>query len=85
MAAEYKIQYFISPGVAKQEYDVRLFLFFADELDPAQTSFFSSLYEAVRLHLPKVRAYPLLLYAVSFASQCIPNLGFKEPAWNAFG
>ena len=54
--AEYKIQYLVTPGVAKQQYDVRLFLFFGTELDPVQNAFFGCLYEAVRLHLPKVPA-----------------------------
>ena len=53
--AEYKIQYLVSPGVATQQYDVRLYLFFTTELDAAETSFFSSLYECVRLHIPRVR------------------------------
>ena len=55
LCAEYKIQYLVSPGVATQQYDVRLYLFFTTELDAAETSFFSSLYECVRLHIPRVR------------------------------
>ena len=52
--AEYKIDYLVSPGLAKQVYDVRLYLFFSSELDAAKVSFFRSLYGAVRLHTPKV-------------------------------
>ena len=54
LGAEYKIDYLVSPGLAKQVYDVRLYLFFSSELDAAEVSFFRSLYGAVRLHTPKV-------------------------------
>lgn len=60
LTAEYKIQYLVSPGVATQQYDVRLYLFFTSELDAAETSFFSSLYACVRLHIPRVRCGPQL-------------------------
>ncbi len=57
LIAEYKIDYLVSPGLAKQIYDVRLYLFFSTELDAAETSFYRSLYSAVRLHTPKVMSW----------------------------
>ncbi|CAL8462889.1 g2423 [Coccomyxa elongata] len=56
---EYKIDYLVSPGLAKQIYDVRLYLFFSTELDAAETSFYRSLYSAVRLHTPKTNVREL--------------------------
>lgn len=53
-AAEYKVEYLVQPHLKEQIYDLRLFLFFPEELDAASTSFFSSLYESVRLHTPTV-------------------------------
>ncbi|BDA48116.1 hypothetical protein COCOBI_11-3740 [Coccomyxa sp. Obi] len=56
---EYKIDYLVSPGLPKQVYDVRLYLFFSTELDAAETSFYRSLYSAVRLHTPKTNVREL--------------------------
>jgi hypothetical protein len=53
-SAEYKIQYIVSPGLSKQEYDVRLHLFFSTELDAAESLFYTSLFEMMRLHTSKV-------------------------------
>ena len=54
VSAEYKIQYIVSPGVQKQQYDVCLHLFFSTELEPAEIPFYRSLFEVVRLHTHKV-------------------------------
>ena len=74
-----KIQYLITPGVAKQQYDVRLYLFFTTELDPVQSAFFGCLYEAVRLHLPKVCWRALRLTCCYKSASAIPDI-YTMPA-----
>ncbi|KAK9907295.1 hypothetical protein WJX75_000938 [Coccomyxa subellipsoidea] len=56
---EYKIDYLVSPGLAKQVYDVSLYFFFSSDLDAAEVSFFRSLYGVVRLHTPKTNVRDL--------------------------
>jgi hypothetical protein len=73
LGAEYKIDYLVSPGLAKQVYDVSLYFFFSSDLDAAEVSFFRSLYGVVRLHTPKVNCQDNVLVcdALIFAYQAL--------------
>lgn len=51
---EIKIVYAVNPSVASQLYEVDVFMFFLQDLEAVSINFYHDLWQAVRLHTPKV-------------------------------
>ena len=63
--AEIKIVYAVNPSVASQLYEVDVFMFFLQDLEAVSNSFYHDLWQAVRLHTPKVQPYNQMQSAFS--------------------
>lgn len=59
LGAEIKIVYAVNPTVATQLYEVDVFMFFLQDLEAVSNNFYHDLWQAVRLHTPKVFAFSL--------------------------
>ena len=57
-SAEIKIVYAVNPSVASQLYEVDVFMFFLQDLEAVSNNFYHDLWQAVRLHTPKVCQAP---------------------------
>ena len=57
ICAELKLIYQANSQLKSQKYEVEIFLFFAAELEAVNTSLYSSLWQVIRLHTPKVRPF----------------------------
>ena len=63
--AEIKIVYAVNPSVASQLYEVDVFMFFLQDLEAVSNSFYHDLWQAVRLHTPKVQPFNQMQSAFS--------------------
>lgn len=50
--------YAVNPSVASQLYEVDVFMFFLQDLEAVSNNFYHDLWQAVRLHTPKVCQAP---------------------------